>query len=41
MAAVIAHATTPQAACQQLVDLARLAGGHDNISAIIVQLKAA
>ena len=37
-AAVLAN-PTPQAACARLVEMANRAGGHDNISVIIIRLQ--
>jgi len=39
--AVLAEAATPEAACRRLVDLANDRGGHDNITVIIAQFRAA
>lgn len=36
MATVLKLASSPQAACQQLIDLANAGGGRDNITAIVV-----
>lgn len=34
---IIAAATTPQEACQRLLDAANAAGGHDNITAVLIE----
>ncbi|MFZ5917689.1 MAG: PP2C family protein-serine/threonine phosphatase [Chloroflexota bacterium] len=39
IAAIVREAPTPQAACQQLVQQANAAGGEDNITVILVQVK--
>lgn len=36
---VLLDAADPQAACEMLVDMANAAGGHDNISAIVVRMR--
>jgi PPM family protein phosphatase len=38
MSRIIHSASTPEIACQQLIDAANLAGGPDNISAILVRI---
>ena len=38
---IIMEATSPQAACDQLIDAANSAGGDDNISIIVVEIIAA
>jgi protein phosphatase len=35
MADILTHAATPREACQQLIDTANAAGGHDNITAVV------
>jgi protein phosphatase len=37
--AVLASSPTPQAACDTLIALANRAGGHDNITAIVVKIE--
>jgi serine/threonine protein phosphatase PrpC len=38
MSRIIKTASTPESACQQLIDAANKAGGPDNISAILVRI---
>jgi serine/threonine protein phosphatase PrpC len=38
LARTILESESPQAACDRLVDAANLAGGPDNISAILIRL---